>query len=43
MLLFAVWDIALHGHALPLPGRVPARRRNRARARRPARLGPAQC
>ena len=23
MLLFAVWDIALHGHALPLPGRVP--------------------
>ena len=23
MLLFAVWDIALHGHALPLPGRMP--------------------
>ena len=21
MLLFAVWDIALHGHALPLPAR----------------------
>ena len=24
MLLFAVWDIALHGHALPLPARVRA-------------------
>lgn len=34
MLLFAVWDIALHGHALPLPAR--SREENPAPAPQPA-------